>query len=128
MKILVVDRRADLRSALVLLLKELVGLEVIAEAGSITEIQEALRVNIPDVVLIDWGIVGKKGKKTLTSIRVYNPGVKIIALDSNEETRQNAIGAGVDEFVTKEFSPDRLVSILNQICLKQDHEGTPSLS
>lgn len=128
MKILVVDRRADLRSALVLLLKELVGLEVIAEAGSITEIQEALRVNIPDVVLIDWGIVGKKGQKTLTSIRVYNPGVKIIALDSNEETRQNAIGAGVDEFVTKEFSPDRLVSILNQICLKQDHEGTPSLS
>jgi len=124
MKVLVVDRRADLRSALILLLKEMIGLEAISEASGIAEIKEALRNNPPDLILIDWGILGKKGKNILASIRSYNPGVKIVAIDGNEETKQDAMVAGVDEFVTKEYSPDRLIAVLNQICTKQSRVDT----
>ena len=127
MKVLVVDRRADLRSALILLLKEVIGLEAIAEASSIAEIKEALRSNNSDLILIDWGILGKKGKKILASIRSYNPGVKIVAIDGNEEKKQDAMVAGADEFVTKGYSPDRLIAILNQICTKQARAETSSL-
>jgi len=122
--ILLAERRADLRSALKLVLKELMGLEVGAEASSLDELNEELRHKCPNLILLDWGILGQKAVRILPKIRAFYPDIKIVVIDNGEETRQKALMAGADDFAAKEGPPDRLVEVLNSICCQQGWVAT----
>ena len=122
--ILLVEGRADLRSALKLVLKELMGLEVGAEASSLDELNEELIHKCPNLILLDWEILGQEAVRILSKIRTLYPDIKTVVIDNSEETREKALMAGADDFAVKGGSPDRLVEVLNSICCQQGWVAT----
>jgi len=112
LRVLLAERRPDVRSALKLALEELLRFEVDAEVTSLDELEEKLRCKCPEVVLLDWGLAGRRAVRTLLKMRTICPGIRIIVIDNNEEIRQRALKAGADDFVSKGSLPKRLVELL----------------
>lgn len=123
--VLLAERRPDVRSALKLALEELLQFEVDAEVTGLDELEEKLRCKCPELLLLEWELVGRKAVKTLLKIRTTCPGIRIIAIDNNEENRQRAIKAGADDFVSKGSLPKTLVELL-KVYSKKDRLETIS--
>jgi CheY-like chemotaxis protein len=64
----------------------------------------------------------------LPDARVRNPHIRIIALTANasEEDRQQYLGAGMDDFVTKPVSERQLHRVLETVIRMLDAESSPS--
>jgi DNA-binding NarL/FixJ family response regulator len=112
LRVLLAERRPDVRSALKLALEELLRFEVDAEVTSLDELEEELRCKCPELLLFDWGLAGRRAVRALLKIRTTCPGIRIIVIDNNEEIRQRALKAGADDFVFKGSLPKRLVELL----------------
>jgi len=112
LRVLLAERRPDVRSALKLALEELLRFEVDAEVTSLDELEEKLRCECPVLLLLDWGLAGRRAARALLKIRTTCPGIRIIVIDNSEETRQRALKAGADDFVSKGSLPKRLVEVL----------------
>lgn len=112
LRVLLAERRPDVRSALKLAMEELLGFEVDAEVASIDELEEKLRYRCPELLLLDWGVVFRRAAKALLKIRTTCPGIRIIVMDNSEESRQRALKAGADDFVSKGSLPKTLVGLL----------------
>jgi DNA-binding NarL/FixJ family response regulator len=112
LRVLLAERRPDVRSALKLALEELLQFEVDAEVTSLDELEEKLRCSCPALILVDWGLVLRKAVKALLKVRTTCPGIRIIVIDNNEESRQRALKAGADDFVSKGSLPKTLVGLL----------------
>jgi DNA-binding NarL/FixJ family response regulator len=125
LRVLLVERRPDVRSALKLALEELLRFEVDAGVASLDELEERLRCRCPELLLLDWGIAGRKAVRVLLKIRTTCPGIRIIVIDNNEESRQRALRAGADDFVSKGSLPKTLVELL-KVYGKKDQGETVS--
>jgi DNA-binding NarL/FixJ family response regulator len=125
LRVLLAERRPDVRSALKLALEELLRFEVDAEVTSLDELEERLRCRCPELLLLDWGLVSRRAVKALLKIRTTCPGIRIIVIDNNEESRQRAFKAGADDFVSKGSLPKTLVELL-KVYGKQDRPETVS--
>jgi DNA-binding NarL/FixJ family response regulator len=112
LRVLLAERRPDVRSALKLALEELLQFEVDAEVTSLDELEEKLRCKCPELLLLDWGLVFRRAVKALLRIRTTCPGIRIIVMDNSEESRQRALKAGADDFVSKGSLPKTLVGLL----------------
>ena len=125
LRVLLAERRPDVRSALKLTLEELLQFEVDAEVTSLDELEEKLRCKCPELLLLDWELVGRKAVRALLKIRTTCPGIRIIVIDNNEESRQRALKAGADDFVSKGSLPKTLVGLL-KVYSKKDRLDTIS--
>jgi len=123
LRVLLAERRPDVRSALKLALEELLRFEVDAEVTSLDELGEKLRCQCPELLLLDWGLAGRRAVRALLKIRTTCPGIRIIVIDNNEEIRQRALKAGADDFVSKGSLPKRLVEVLG-VYGKKDYRET----
>ena len=56
--------------------------------------------------------------RELLQLRALCSNVRIVIIDGNEETRQESLDAGADDFIIKGCQPDRLVEVLKKTCLK----------
>lgn len=112
MKILLADDNPEVRSALRLLLEQELFLTTIAEAADAQALLEHVRENCPAVLLLDWELSGLRGDDLLNMARTACPGLKIIALSSKFEARQEALTAQVDGFASKAEPPETILSIL----------------
>ena len=121
-RVLLAERRHDVRSALKLVLKELLGLDVVAEVSRLDELVANLRNECPDLLVLDWGLRSHRMTKILPRLRTLCPEVRIIAIDNSEETRQLALAAGADEFIAKGSPPEKLVKVLKSICGPKNQE------
>jgi DNA-binding NarL/FixJ family response regulator len=124
-RVLLAERRPDVRSALKLALEELLRFEVYTEVTSLDELEDKLRCRCPELLLLDWGLVGRKAVKALLRIRTTCPGIRIIVIDNNEESRERAIKAGADDFVSKGSLPKTLIELL-KVYGKKDRVETVS--
>jgi DNA-binding NarL/FixJ family response regulator len=125
LRVLLAERRPDVRLALRLALEELLRFEVDAEVTSLDELEEKLRCRCPELLLLDWGLAGRRAVRTLLKIRTTCPGIRIIVIDNSEESRQRALKAGADDFVSKGSLPKTLVEFLG-VYGKKDRVETVS--
>ena len=116
--IILAERRADVRSALRLLMEEIVLLAVDAEVNSLRELKIQLKRKCPDIILLEFGLSRYGVMRALLQLRALCPRVMIVIIDGSEETRQEALDAGADDFVIKGCQPERLVEVLKNACLK----------
>jgi DNA-binding NarL/FixJ family response regulator len=121
LRVLLAERRPDVRSALKLALEELLWFEVDAEVTSLDELEEKLRCRCPELLLLDWGLVYRRAVKALLKIRTTCPGIRIIVIDNSEESRQRALKSGADDFVSKGSLPKTLVELL-RVYSKKDRQ------
>jgi len=121
MRILLADDRPKLRFGLKLLLKREPDFEIIGEATDAESLWSQLTMLQPDVLLLDWELPGLNPADAVSRLRALLPGLKVIALSGRLETRQIALSAGADAFVSKSKPPSQLIAVLR--AMSQDVEN-----
>lgn len=112
MRILLADDQPRVRSAIRLLLEQQPETHVVEEVTNKQELLHYVGDCGFDVVLLDWELAGPELENIVTTLRVLCPDLAIIVLDSKPQTRQLALNAGANEFVSKNDPPEQLLSAI----------------
>jgi DNA-binding NarL/FixJ family response regulator len=110
-RLLLVDDHKVVRLGLGTLFGTVTGVEVVGEAGSVSEaIAEARRCR-PDVVLMDLRLPDGSGVEVCREVRSERPEVQVIMLTSyaDEEAVVASVMAGAVGYLLKQSEPERLI-------------------
>jgi DNA-binding NarL/FixJ family response regulator len=113
-KVLVVEDEALLRRALVQLLKQEPGFEVVGETGEgELAVREALNAR-PDVILMDLALIGMGGIEATRRIRAELPDTQVVILTqlSDDLSLFAALKAGAIGYLLKDASLEQIVQAL----------------
>ncbi len=119
-RVMVADDQPQVRSALLLLLRQDPEMAVVGEAGDVEQALQLAAEQQPDLVLLDWELPGQINGSTLSRLRATHPGLKVIALSGRPEARLAALSAGVDAFVSKGDPPEQLLAAVHS-CKRRAH-------
>lgn len=122
MKILLADDNPEVRSALRLLLEQEPVLALVVDVEDAQSLQAHLNEDCPLVLLLDWELPGLHSNDILRLVRSRCPKMKVIALSSKYEARQEALAAGMDAFVSKAEPPEQILSTVWAFLPKQEKE------
>jgi len=112
-RIYVADSQPDERFALRLVLLDL-NMEVVGEAADWpTTLAQAPATNL-DMLLVDWDLLPVDlGIQSLAELRLACPNAIVVVLISHRDALQQApISAGVDVFISKGETPERVAERL----------------
>ncbi len=143
MKILLADDDENIRSALGLLLEQEPDVLVVGSVVNATGLlkiissrpwrlinggplrQDPDRPSAPEnaqskesdynLLLLDWELPGWSPAH-VSDLRHSCPDLKIIALSVGPDTRQSALAAGADAFVSKSDPPDQVLDTVRRLC------------
>src|SRR5664279_1246176 len=122
MKILNVDDEPQARRALRIALIAR-GFEY-DDAMSGEEAIEKLRVDLPDVVLLDVLLPGVSGIETCRAIRaVWDVPVIIISVKKLGKERAEAFEAGADQYITKPFDVEELIARIRAVTRRSNAQS-----
>ncbi len=116
-RVLLADATPKVRSALKLLLEQDEAVAVNTAVASARGLLEQVRLSCPDAILLDCDLSGLEVGEVLPQLRSICPRARVIALCSRPEMREAALSAGVDAFVGKDESPEKLLDVL-RACLE----------
>ena len=122
MKILLADDNPEVRSALRLLLEQEPLSAMVIDVENVQSLQAYLNGDCPFVLLLDWELPGLHSSEVLRLVRSHCPRMKVIALSSKYEARQEALAARVDAFVSKAEPPEQILSTIWAFLPKQEKE------
>jgi DNA-binding NtrC family response regulator len=112
MRILVVDKRVRIRSALRLLIEHATNHSVVDEIADAHKLMSAIDETTPDLVLLEWELLHEMKSGVIVALKAENPQLKGVVLSGQPSCRETAISAGADHFMSKVDPPDRLLHIL----------------
>lgn len=116
-RILIVDDEPHIRRLLATRL-EAEGYEVF-EARDGAEGLSRLDRDAPDLVLLDIMMPGQNGLEVLSSIRAHpsrsDVPVVILTAKGQDTDRETAIAGGATDFITKPFSPMKLLGLIREV-------------
>ncbi len=113
MRILIAANQAKVRFALRVALERRPGIKTIVEAVDAEALATQTGVSHPDIALVDWELSGMPMAELLDSLHRACANLRIIVLNSREETRQQAVIAGADAFVCMCNAPDELLTAID---------------
>lgn len=110
LRILLVDDHALVRAGMRSLLREIDGVEVVAEASDGVEALAAAEREQPDVVLMDIAMKGMNGLEAAARLRERQPAAKIVILSmhTSEEYVLLALRAGAAAYLIKDSATSEL--------------------
>ena len=114
-KILWVDDEVEFLQPHILFLREK-GYDV-STAVNADDAIDLIQQQAFDLVLLDEMMPGKDGLTTLTEIKKLNPGLPVIMITKNEEESlmEDAIGAHINDYLTKPVNPSQILSAAKKI-------------
>ena len=112
MKVMVVEDERDIRDVLRTLL-EGEGFEVKTLEDGLNVLEE-IRLNSPDLILLDQMLPGKSGSDVVREVRAHHtyaamPIIMVTGL-SGEDDKVSALELGADDYITKPFFPKELAA------------------
>ncbi len=113
--ICIADSQSRVRFGLRVLLEQQAGWKVVGEAAEAHELLKQIYSDCPDLVLLDWDLPGMPAEILLTILRQACPKSRIIALSGRDGLRQLVLETGVDAFVSKTETPEKLITMIQQI-------------
>lgn len=110
----VIDDHAVLRSGLRLLINAQPDLEVVGEAGTVTDGIRLIEETHPDVVSLDLSLGGESGMSLLEQLRGRQLNCKVVVLTMHDDAAyfQTAMQAGATGFIAKTAADTELLSAL----------------
>ncbi len=122
MKVMVVEDEHDIRDILKNLLED-EGFEVVAFDSGMNLLED-LRINEPDLLLLDQILPGKTGVEAVREVRSSEkfaklPIIMVTGL-SGEEDKVAALDLGADDYVTKPFYPKELAARIKALARRSD--------
>ena len=124
MCVLIADDQPQVRSALRLLLMQRTEPVTVEEAADLAELRELRCTEPPDLVLLDWELPDQGGCAALEQVRAAWPQATVIVLSGLPESRQAALSAGADAFVSKGDPPEQLIDAVRQCRLGEAHTAS----
>lgn len=128
--ILVVEDEDAIREMLMIVLEQ-AGFNVHA-VGNAEEAQHFLNDTLPDLILLDWmlpNLSGVEWARRLRKEEMYQE-LPIIMLTARgeEEDKIRGFGCGIDDYMTKPFSPRELVARLRAVLRRSSkHQWSPKI-
>jgi DNA-binding NarL/FixJ family response regulator len=116
-RVLLVEDQADFRRWMVALLARQPDLEVVAQAGSLTEARkQAVEVSF-DVAVLDLGLPDGNGADLIADLRGPNPGAAVLVLSASLDpaSLERAAEAGADEIMDKLATPIELIGAIRRL-------------
>jgi PAS domain S-box-containing protein len=124
-RVLVVDDNADVAEGLMMLL-ELLGHRVRVAHDGMAAL-EAVRVNVPDLMLVDIGLPGMDGYELARNVRRDSrlKGVVLVALTGygRDEDKRKAIEAGFDDHLVKPLTVETFQKLLGRLEARRGRSG-----
>ena len=116
-RILIVDDHAVVRSGLRLLLEKEKDIDVVGEAGTVSEAVLESRAAQPNVVLMDVVMPGQTGIEGIPLVLKEAPEAKVLLLSMQDDPQyvRQAFGAGASGYVLKEAADTELVAALREV-------------
>lgn len=116
-KILIADDHPIVRRGMGEILSQESDLKVVAEAGNVAEILEALRRSRADVLLLDLNMPGKSGLDAISDILRQFKGIRILVMSAYPEDQfaKRVLRAGALGYLSKDTAPDQLVTAVRKI-------------
>jgi DNA-binding NarL/FixJ family response regulator len=113
-RVIVIENRAIIRSALALLISSRTEFEVVAVAGKDPASRDAALHQRPDVAVLSLGPDTNRDLGYLATLRDATPPVRVLVLTeaTDRELHQEAIRLGASGVMSPERSPDALVKAL----------------
>jgi DNA-binding NarL/FixJ family response regulator len=114
-RIVVMDDRREVRSALRLVIEQQPDMTVVGEYAHVQELEAGMEQVTPDLVLLDWELDGIPGPRLLDRCRTACPRASVIAMSGRLQSPTAALAAGADAFVGKHDSPEQLLEVLRSV-------------
>ncbi len=115
-KVFIADDSLIVREHLVMMLDELVGVEIVGQAGTVAEAVSAIRNLQPDVVILDIRIPDGSGIDVLQNIKQDGAGPMVIILTNYPYPvyRRKCLQAGADFFLDKSTEFDQIPELFER--------------
>jgi DNA-binding NarL/FixJ family response regulator len=109
-RVLLADDHALVRAGFCALLRNLPGVEVVAEAADGREALALVKAHLPDLVLMDITMAGLNGLEAAARITKEHPHVRVLMLSAhaNEEYVRQALRAGATGYLLKDAAISEL--------------------
>lgn len=124
-KVLIVDDEAPIREMIAVAL-EMAGYECI-EAENANEAHGIVIDDQPDMVLLDWMMPGTSGIELARRLRkdetIADIPIIMLTAKGDEDNKIKGLEAGVDDYITKPFSPRELVARLKAVLRRTTPKG-----
>jgi len=109
-KVIIADDHAVVRQGIRIVLEEIPGLKVLAEAGNGEEVLRLLEEHSPDLVVLDISMPKMTGLEVAKELRAQGSelGILVLSMHDNPEYVLEAVRAGADGYVLKDVGPAEL--------------------
>ena len=116
-RIMLVEDQPDFRRLMVALLARQPDLEVVAEAGSLTEAREHAAEVSFDVAVLDLGLPDGNGADLISDLRGSNPDAAVLILSASLDpaSLERATEAGASEIMDKLSTPSELIGAIRRL-------------
>jgi DNA-binding NarL/FixJ family response regulator len=116
-RIMLVEDQPDFRRLMVALLARQPDLEVVAEAGSLTEAREHAAEVSFDVAVLDLGLPDGSGANLISDLRGSNPDAAVLILSASLDpaSLERATEAGASEIMDKLSTPGELIGAIRRL-------------
>lgn len=115
-RIVVVDDHALFRAGLIGLLSDMQEFEVVGEASNGRDAIELIRIQKPDVVLLDVNMPGMSGVEVVEELKPKDKcSIIMLTISKNEEDLFGSINAGADGYLLKNAEPSELRKAILQV-------------
>lgn len=116
-RVILCDDHAMLRRGIRDTLSEAVDIKVVAEAGSYSEVREALRLHPCDVLLLDLNLPGRGGLEVLASVRESHADVKtlMVSMFPEDQYAIRCLRAGAQGYLNKGGDPSELARAVRTV-------------
>lgn len=116
-RLFVVDDHILFREGLIAIVRSAPDVEVVGQAGSVSEAIELIQTIKPDIVLMDFGLPDGTGADATRAILKKHPECKVVFLTMSEEDDDlfEAIRSGARGYLLKNLHPTKLISTLRSV-------------
>jgi DNA-binding NarL/FixJ family response regulator len=116
-RVLLVEDQADFRRLMLALLARQPDLEVVAQAGSLTEARRHAAEVSFDVAVLDLGLPDGNGADLISDLRGSNPGAAVLILSASLDpaSLERAAEAGANEIMDKLATPIELIGAIRRL-------------
>lgn len=116
-KIILVDDHQIVRDGLKALLSDSATIEIIGEAQSAYELFDLLKLQIPDLVLLDISLPTMSGIEVSKILSEEFPQIKklMLSMYTSEDFIFNSLKAGINGYLPKNTTRDELLQAINEV-------------
>jgi DNA-binding NarL/FixJ family response regulator len=115
MRVLIADDRSSVVSAMRLLLEQDTDLTFAGDEPDADGLRKALDHSAPHILLLDWELPGWRGATDLDLTYHCRPTLRVVAMSSRPEAREEALTAGAHAFLYKGDPPERVLAVLREV-------------